>query len=135
MQGGDLDYGRFDVVVTFVHVTAHDDFAFAVVDHFLEACPLLVVDYAAEVIGCACTIWVELFHRGLHLRDERLEDLLIDENVILRKADLSRIDDLTPEESASCQACVRVLGNYGWIATSELKGDRRQGFCGLFGDD
>ena len=92
----ELDDCGFDEEGCFVRATAYENPAACGVQHLLEACPLSVVDDAAEVGGCADAVGVEFFEGGFHLCDEAGEDFAVDEGVILGDADLTRVDRFAP---------------------------------------
>lgn len=79
-----------------VEVAAHEDLAFAVVEHGFQTLPLAVVDYAAEVIGVAGAVGVVFFHCEFHFGDEAVEDFAVYQSVVLGDADLACVYDFAP---------------------------------------
>lgn len=131
----DLHHRRLEEPVCFVHGAAQEDLAFGLVEHLLQTLPLPVVDDAGVVRRVLNPVWVELFNYLFELFEEGREDFFVDEDTILRDADLACVERLRPIETPRCELGVGVLGDNGGIAASELKRDGCKSLRCLLGED
>lgn len=131
----DLHDRGFEEPVGFVHGAAYEDLALRLVEHLLQPLPLSVVDDARVVGRVLDAGWVELFDHFFELFEEGGQDLFVDEDAVLRDADLPCVDGLCPVETPRCELGIGVLGDDGWVAPSELEGDGSKSLSCFLGDD
>lgn len=134
-QAVDFDDGWLNEALGFVHGTAEQDTALAVVDHLLETSPLSLVDDSSVICTGSCAGRVEFLEGLLHLLDESRQDLLVNQDVILTNANLSRIEHLSPYQSPRSKSRIGILGDNSRIATTQFENNGCQAFSCLLGDD
>lgn len=135
LNGVNLDNGRSNEEVILVHFATNQNLALAVVKHGLEASEVVHVDNARVIRRFLGALGVELLVSLLELLNDSWYDALIDEEVVLRRADLASVDVLAPEHTAGDQTRIGSVANNGRVDTTELKNDRRQVRSGGLGDD
>jgi hypothetical protein len=125
----DLDDGRLDEEIVFVHGTAYNDLAVTRVQHLLQALVLLLVDDTAVVRGVSRAVGIELGQCVLHLLNKGWHHFAVNKGAVLADADLAGVQRLGPQQALRCQLGVGMLCDDGGILATKLehKGSERLG--------
>ena len=131
----DLNDGRLNEEIVFVHSAANDDLAVGGVQHLLEALELLLVDNTTVVWRVARAVRVELPQSVLHRLDECGDKLAVDECAVLADADLAGVHCLRPQQTLCGELGVGMLGDDSRVPATKLEGQRCEGLGCLLRDD
>lgn len=121
-----LDDGRLDEPLLLVHLSTDKNLAVAAVNQRLHPVERTLVDHAAVIRRVLGSIGIVLLQRQLELRDQLGDDRLVREDIILRGANLARVEGLAPDESPGRESQVCILSDERGITTTQLQKHRCQ---------
>jgi energy-converting hydrogenase A subunit M len=130
-----LNNGGLDEELLLVHGTTKQDLALGVIEHRLQALEVSLVDNARVIGRVLSTLGVELCICLLEFLDNSRHNLLINEQVVLRCANLARVQDLAPKHAARNQSRVGILSDDSRVDTAQLENNGGQVRGGGLGDD
>lgn len=130
-----LNQSRLDKELLLVHRTSQEDLALGVIDHGLETLEGALIDDTRVVRRSLGSLGVEFLVGLLELLDDRRQNSPIDQQVVLRRAHLAGIQQLTPKHPPRDESRVGILGDNGRVDSTQLQHDRSQVRSGSFGDN
>lgn len=135
LNGINLNNSGLDKQLLLIHSTTHKDLALSTIKHRLKTGERSGV-HDARVIGRVLrTIGVELLVGILELLDNLRNKRLVDQQVVLRCAELAGVQELTPKHATSHKSGIGGLGHDGRVHAAQLEDDGGQMRCGRLGDD
>lgn len=131
----DLDERGLDEAFGLVHGATQQDLALGVVDHGLELVKVALVDDARVVGRRLSTLRVEFIVGLLELLHDSRHQFALDQEVVMRRADLPSVQGLAPQHATRDQSGVRRLGDNGRVNPTQLQNDGSQMRRSSLGDD
>lgn len=130
-----LNNGGLDEQLLLIHSATHKDLALSIIKHGLETSEGGLIDDARVIRRALGTLRVELLVCILEFPYDLRNERLVDQQVVLRGAELAGVQELAPEHAAGDETWVRTLGDDGWVYTTQLEHDGGQVLCSGLGDD